>query len=249
MLRAQQLVQRDQRGIVLPVRIAQDLAVVVQGKVHHGQLVVQGIEEGRGHLLVEEVGLPARESSGLEVLEAFHQRLVLRHGLLPGGRIEEVPLVQVGDHQVLQRDVLRPDAFAQVVEQQLVQRLAPQVVRLGHLGSVARSLGLDDHAHGALGVLAGVYHQVVAALGVDVVGWRKAALLQELADEVLVVLLALTRLGMVQHADERCLEPLDGLAFGLLFEEGLVEGFAGSYGQMAHGWVVGAGKPLCSLRG
>ena len=108
MLRAQQLVQRIKGHRPSCPHCGRIFAVVVQGKVHHGQLVVQGIEEGRGHLLVEEVGLPARESSGLEVLKRFTSAFVLRHGLLPGGRIEEVPLVQVGDHQVLQRDVLRP---------------------------------------------------------------------------------------------------------------------------------------------
>ena len=82
--------------------------------------------------------------------------------------VEHVPLVAGGHHEPL--EVVGPvvAAVLQVVQQQLLKRLAVEVLGGEHLGRVLGTFPFQPHGHGGVGGFAQVQHQVALVVHVAV---------------------------------------------------------------------------------
>jgi hypothetical protein len=145
---------------------------------------------------------------------------------------------------VAEFEVVVGDAFAEVVEQEFLEGLGVELSGPGHFGGVAGAFGLDDDPHGGAGTVAVVDHQVVAALGVDVVVGGEAEGVQEVRDEVFVELLGFAGGDALQQGAQGRLKALHRPTGGAEFEKGFVEGLFGR--ERLHGWGIrsGAGRKV-----
>ncbi|TGE19613.1 hypothetical protein E5J99_02325 [Hymenobacter elongatus] len=138
--------------------------------VGHAQLAVQGGQLAAGNAFVEEVSIGAGLGPGLPVAEVLHESLVLPEQTVEVGGVEHVPLVAGGDDEAAEVVGFVVGAVFEVVEQQLVQGLAVEVVGGQHFLGVLGALHFQHHAHRRVGRVAEVQHQVALAVHVAVAG-------------------------------------------------------------------------------
>ena len=209
MLRRQQFEQGDQRIVVRLVLVAQRFLVVLEVEVGEFDLGRQGGNERLSNLPVEEIGLRIRQSSPFKLVELLHKLLVLGEQAVEQGGIENEPLVNVRDDQMPYFQVLMRDPFPQVIQHQFLKRLGIQILSGDHLRLVRRLLRLHYNPDRGRRIRSVVDHQIVPALGIDKVGRVVIRLLQKVADQVLMKLLAFGIVGPIQQSHQIRLEPFD----------------------------------------
>lgn len=209
MLRRQQFEQGDQRIVVRLVLVAQRFLVVLEVEVGEFDLGRQGGNERLSNLPVEEIGLRIRQSSPFKLVELLHKLLVLGEQAVEQGGIENEPLVNIRDDQMPYFQVLMRDPFPQVIQHQFLKRLSIQILSGDHLRLVRRLLRLHNNPDRGRRIRSIMDHQIVPAFGIDEVARIVIRLLQKVADQILMKLLAFGIVGSIQQSHQVRLKTFD----------------------------------------
>lgn len=213
----------DELFVVRFIFVAQRLFKVLDVEMRSADLHLQLRQERAGNVLVKEGGIILGFPAAFPVFILFQQRPVLVKQPVKRRSVEHVPVIDIGDGEVLAVRVVLLDPLFQVIQYQFMHRLGVGIRCGNHVAFVLRSFYLEQHGGFTLRRVVIVDDKVGFSFGVEQVEVFVPGLVEEVPEVVFGVFLAFLVVNAVEQPGEVGFESLDVSPVGLHLLVGFVQ--------------------------